>query len=74
MFVGMDVHRNRTQVCLLDSKEKERRNHNVVSDRRALAKELSPVRKGTPVAFEPAYSTGLVAELNMDMGLEREGN
>jgi hypothetical protein len=46
MFVGMDVHRNRTQVCVMDNKGNEVRNRNVVNDRRLLATELSGLRKG----------------------------
>jgi hypothetical protein len=42
-FVGTEVHGNRTQVCVLDSKGKELRNRNVVNSRRVLAKELSRV-------------------------------
>jgi len=41
MFVGMDVHRNRTQVCVMDRKGNEVRNRNVVNDRIALKKELA---------------------------------
>jgi transposase len=70
MFVGMDVHRNRTQVCVVDGKGREVRNRNVVNDRRVLARELSGLRKGTKVAFEAAYGIGWVAELCQDVGLE----
>jgi transposase len=70
MFVGMDVHRNRTQVCVLDSSGVELENRNVPNDRRVLAEVLSPVGEGTPVAFEPAYGTGWIAEVLRDLGLE----
>ena len=70
MFVGMDVHRNRTQVCVMDNKGNEVRNRNVVNDRRLLATELSGLKKGTPVAFEAAYGTGWVAQLLSELGLE----
>jgi transposase len=70
MIVGMDVHRNRTQVCVMDRNGKEIRNRNVVNDRRVLAKELSGVRKGTKVAFEAAYGVAWVAELCEELGLE----
>ena len=40
MFVAMDVHRNRTQVCVMDKKGNEVRNRNVVNDRRLLATDL----------------------------------
>src|SRR6266508_5309776 len=70
MFVGLDVHRNRTQVCVLDSNGNELRNRNVVNDRRVLAKELSGVRRGTRVEFEAAYGVRWVAELCERLGLE----
>jgi hypothetical protein len=70
MFVGMDVHRNRTQVCVMDNKGNEIRNRNVANDRRLLATELSGLRKGTPVAFEAAYGTRWVGQLLSELGLE----
>jgi transposase len=70
MFVGMDVHRNRTQVCVVDRKGNEVRNCNVLNDRRLLQAELRGLRRGTPVAFEAAYGTGWIAEILHDLGLE----
>jgi hypothetical protein len=70
MFVGMDVHRNRTQMCVMDKKGNEVRNHNLVNDRRALHGELGGLKEGTPVAFEAAYGTSWVAKLLADVGLE----
>ncbi len=70
MFVGMDVHRNRTQVCVVDRKGNEVSNHNVVNDRELLRKELAGLRRGTQVAFEAAYDTGWIAGLLGDIGLD----
>jgi transposase len=70
MFVGMDVHRNRTQVCVLDATGAELENRNVPNDRRVLAEVLSAVGQGTPVAFEAAYGTGWIAEVLRGQGLE----
>jgi len=70
MFVGMDVHRNRTQVCVLDRTGDEVRNRNVANDHQALRKELAGLRKGTPIAFESAYGTGWIAEMLGDLGFE----
>ena len=53
MFVGMDVHRNRTQVCVLDRKGNEVRNRNVTNDRQALRKELAGVRRARPSPLRP---------------------
>ena len=63
MFVGMDVHRNRIQVCVLDRKGNEVRNRNVANDRHALRRELAGLRRGTPVVCEAAHGTGWIAEL-----------
>ena len=45
MFVGMDVHRNRIQVCVLDRKGNEVRNRNVANDRHSLRRELAGLRR-----------------------------
>jgi transposase len=70
MFVGMDVHRNRTQVCVMDKKGNEVSNRNLVNDKKVLTRELSGLRRGTPVAFEAAYGTGWIAGLLDELGLE----
>jgi transposase len=70
MFVGMDVHRNRTQVCIVNKKGKELSNRNVVNGRAAIAAELSGLKANTPVAFEAAYGTGWVVELLRDLDFE----
>jgi len=70
MFVGIDVHRNRTQVCVMDNKGNELRNRNVVNDRTVLAGELSGLRKGTKVVLEAAYGTDWLAESITDLGHE----
>ena len=64
------MHRNRTQVCVLDRKGNEVRNRNVTNDRQSLRKELTGLRRGTPIAFEAAYGTGWIAELLGDLGFE----
>jgi hypothetical protein len=70
MFVGTDVHRNRTQVCVMDKKGNEVSHRNLVNDKKVLARELSGLRRGTPVAFEAAYGTGWIAGLLDELGLE----
>ena len=62
MFVGMDVHRNRTQVCVLDHKGNERRNRNVTNDRESLRKEDSA---GNLVPF--TYTRRAVTQPNSDV-------
>ena len=58
MFVGMDVHRNRTQVCVLDKKGNEVRNRNVVNDRQSLRKELAGLRKALRSPSKPPTARG----------------
>ncbi len=70
MFVGMDVHRNRTQVCLLEGDGAEIYNRNVPNDQARLVELLGDLDAGTPVAFEAAYGAAWVAELLEDLSLE----
>ena len=70
MFVGMDVHRNRTQVCLLEDDGAEVYNRNVPNDQAGLVELFGKLEAGTPVVFEAAYGAAWVAELLEDLALE----
>jgi transposase len=70
MFVGMDVHRNRTQVCLLEGDGAEVYNRNLPNDQAGLAELLGKLDAGTPVVFEAAYGAAWVTELLEDLSLE----
>ena len=63
VYVGMDVHRKRTQVAVLDEEGHELLNRNVANDRTELLPILGELDAGTPVAFEAAYGWGWLAEL-----------
>ena len=70
VYVGMDVHRRRTQVAVIDEKGKEVSNRDFPNDPGELAPMLMTLEPGTPVAFEAAYGWGWLAELLDDLGLE----
>jgi transposase len=51
--VGMDVHRKRSQVAVVDDSGVPQRNRNVANDPAKLVPILGVLPPGTPVAFEP---------------------
>lgn len=69
-YVGLDVHRRRTQVAVLDEVGHELFNRNVPNDRARLSEVLVGCGPGTPVVFEAAYGWSWLAELLEDLGLE----
>jgi transposase len=70
VYVGMDVHRKRTQVAILDESGCELTNRNVISDPVEIAKVLEGLEPGTQVAFEAGYGWSWLAELLEDLSLE----
>jgi hypothetical protein len=58
-YVGMDVHRKRSQVALLDHDGTQLRN--LPNDPAELTAVLGQLEPGTPVAFEAAYGWGWLA-------------
>jgi transposase len=70
VYVGMDVHRKRTQVAILE------RDGSVVSNRRlgnfdgSLQETLHRLDPGTPVVMEAAYGWGWLADLAQELHLE----
>jgi transposase len=71
MFVGMDVHRNRTQVCVLDEEGGgEVYNRNLANRPELFSELLGGLAADTPVVFEAAYGAGWVAELLEELHLE----
>jgi hypothetical protein len=51
VYVGMDVHRKRSQIAVLDAGGDEQRNRNVPNDPVKLVPILGVLPPGTPVAF-----------------------
>jgi transposase len=70
MYVGMDVHRKRSQVALLDEHGGQLLNRNLANDSAELTSLLGRLEPGTPVAFEAAYGWGWLAELLEELELE----
>lgn len=55
VYVGLDVHRKRTQVAILDEEVGELLNRNVPNDPAEFIAILGSLDAGTSVAFEAAY-------------------
>src|SRR4029453_14577155 len=70
IYVGMDVHRKRSQVAVLDDAGGQQRNRNVPNDPAQLVPILGALPPGTPVAFEAAYGWGWLVELLEELELE----
>ena len=70
VYVGMDVHRKRSQIAVLDAAGGEQRNRNVPNDPVKLVPILGVLPPGTPVAFEAAYGWGWLVELLEELELE----
>jgi hypothetical protein len=69
-YVGMDVHRKRSQVAIVDDAGVAQRNRNLPNDPAKLVPILGTLPPGTPVAFEAAYGWGWLVELLEELGLE----
>jgi len=56
-YVGLDVHRRRTQVAVIDDEGHELFNRNVVNDPERLGSLLSGLEPRSPVVLEAAYGS-----------------
>ena len=70
VYVGMDVHRKRSQVAVVDDTGAAQRNRNVANDPAKLVAILGVLPPGTPVAFEAADGWGWLVELLEELELE----
>jgi transposase len=70
VYVGMDVHRKRSQVALVDEHGGQLLNRNLANDSAELTSILGRLEPGTPVAFEAAYGWGWLAALLEELELE----
>jgi transposase len=70
VYVGMDVHRKRSQVAIVDDAGVPQRNRNVANDPAKLIPILGALAPGTSVAFEAAYGWGWLVELLEELDLE----
>jgi transposase len=70
VYVGMDVHRKRSQIAVVDDAGDQQRNCNLPNDPAKLVPILGALAPGTPVAFEAAYGWGWLVELLEELELE----
>jgi transposase len=71
IYVGIDVHRNRSQVAVVTEDGTVELNKNVVNGSEPMLRLIGDLPAGTPVAFEAAYGWSWLIELLEDYGLTR---
>ena len=70
VYVGIDVHRKRSQVAVVAEDGQVQLNKNVVNGSEPMLRLIGDLPPGTPVAFEAAFGWGWLAELLEDYGFE----
>ena len=70
VYVGIDVHRKRSQVAVVAGDGKVQLNRNVVNGSEPMLRLIGDLPAGTPVAFEAAYGWGWLIELLEDYGFD----
>ena len=70
IYVGIDVHRKRSQVAVVAGDGKVQLNRNVVNGSEPMLRLIGDLPAGTPVAFESAYGWGWLIELLEDYGFD----
>src|SRR6266700_1980318 len=70
VYVGIDVHRKRSQVAVVTGDGKVQVNRNVVNGSEPMLRLIGGLPTGTPVAFEAAYGWGWLAGLLEDYGFD----
>ena len=70
VYVGIDVHRKRSQVAVVGDDGRVQLNRNVVNGSQPMLGLLGGLPAGTPVAFEAAFGWGWLAGLLEDYGFE----
>src|SRR6266700_4898731 len=68
VYVGIDVHRKRSQVAVIDAKGKVIANRNVPNGVEPILKMIGSLPPGTPAAFEDAFGTSWLVSLLEDYG------
>jgi transposase len=68
VYVGIDVHRKRSQVAVIDQDGQVLANRNVPNGAEPILKVIGGLPPGTPAAFEAAYGTSWLVELLEDYG------
>lgn len=70
VYVGIDVHRKRSQVAVVTEDGRVQVNRNVPNGVQPILKVIGDLPTGTPVAFEAAYGWGWLVELLEDYGFD----
>ena len=70
IYVGIDVHRKRSQVAVVTQDGKVQLNKNVVNGSEPFLRLIGELPAGTPVAFEAAFGWSWLAELLEDYGFD----
>jgi transposase len=70
VYVGIDVHRKRSQVAVVTEEGKVQLNRNVVNESEPFLRPIGDLPAGTPVAFEAAFGWSWLADLLEDYGFE----
>jgi transposase len=68
VYVGIDVHRKRSQVAVVDESGAVLANRNVPNGSEPILSVIGGLPPGTPAAFEAAFGTGWLVELLEDYG------
>jgi transposase len=68
VYVGIDVHRKRSQVAVIDQGGQVLANRNVPNGAEPILKVIGGLPPGTPAAFEACYGTSWLVELLEDYG------
>src|SRR6266566_1079268 len=70
VYVGIDVHRKRSQVAVVTEDGKVQLNRNVVNGQEPILRLIGDLPAGTPVAFEAAFGWGWLVELLEGYGFD----
>ena len=70
VYVGIDVHRKRSQVAVVTEDGTVQLNKNVVNGSEPFLRLIGDLPPGTPVAFEAAFGWSWLADLPGDYGFE----
>src|SRR5262252_6830818 len=70
VYVGIDVHRKRSQVAVIDQSGEVLANRNVPNGVQPILKVIGGLPPGTPAAFEACYGTSWLVEPLEDYGFD----
>ena len=70
VYVGIDVHRKRSQVAVVTGDGAVQLNKNTVNGVEPILRLIGDLPSGTPVAFEAAFGWGWLVEVLEDYGFD----